>query len=211
MQPSKLLFETRFRAFDVLKFLTLKGNKMYKLYYMTGACSLATQIILCEINADFELVNKDSVDDFKKLNPVGTVPVLTEGNEIYTEGAAIILHLLEKHDNNLLPASGPERKVAIENLLFANATMQLAYSKLFFIAQAMTDSDAKLAAFESAQVINNLWSVVEQKLGNNTFLGGDQYLLQIFCCRFITHGANTSRWTLLQDQKPRSLLTRLVI
>ncbi|NKC17350.1 glutathione S-transferase [Pseudoalteromonas sp. S4498] len=149
---------------------------MYTLYYMTGACSLATQIILREINADFELVNKDSVADFKKLNPVGTVPVLVQGNETYTEGAAIILHLLENHSNKLLPESGPQRKQAIENLLFANATMHPAYSKLFFIAQSMTDSDAKLAALESAaQTINHLWSVVEQKLGDNTFLGGENY------------------------------------
>ncbi|WMN61384.1 glutathione S-transferase family protein [Pseudoalteromonas xiamenensis] len=149
---------------------------MYTLYYMTGACSLATQVVLRELGVEFKLINKDSVEDFKAINPVGAVPVLLDNGKKYTEGAAILLHLLDKHANNLFPASGDAREEAIQNLLFANATMHPAYSKLFFIGQSMTDTEVKQAALESAaQSINQLWKVVEAKLANQPFLGGNHY------------------------------------
>lgn len=149
---------------------------MYTLYYKTGACSLATQVVLREIGQEFNLINKDTIKDFQSINPVGAVPVLVDGESTLTEGVAIILHLLNKHANKLLPTSGPARQLALQNLLFANATMHPSYAKLFFLAESMTDCDAKQAAFEStATSINHLWSVVEQKLSDKPFLDGDQY------------------------------------
>jgi len=155
---------------------TFKGYIMYTLYYMTGACSLATQVVLRELEQEFTLINKDTVKDFQRINPVGTIPVLIDGDRTLTEGVAIILHLLTKHSNHLIPASGLARELALQDLLFANATMHPAYSKLFFLGQAMGDSDTKQAAFESAaSAINHLWGAVEQKLTDKPFLGGDSY------------------------------------
>jgi len=149
---------------------------MYTLYYMTGACSLATQVVLRELGQEFKLINKDSLEDFKSVNPVGVVPVLVDGEQKLTEGAAILLHLLEKHSNTLLPASGPAKQAGIEDIMFANATMHPAYGRLFFLSQTMADCDVKNNALNSAATaINQLWEVVEQQLADKPFLGGDSY------------------------------------
>lgn len=165
---------------------------MYTLYYSPGACSLATQVILHELDQAVEIKNVQQVENFKSINPVGAVPVLLDddllnadeesGDKALTEGAAIILYLLQKHENTLLPATGYEYQQGVENIMFANATMHPAYSRLFFIAQAISDENihdkkVKQAAFNAAaESISNLWQVVEQKLSmqvdGGLFLGG---------------------------------------
>ena len=110
---------------------------MYTLYYLPDACSLATQVILHELKQPVNIINRETVNDFKAINPVGSVPVLVnkadikkeEGSEphTYREGAAIIFHLLNTHSNTLMPIQGIARDRAIENIMFANATMHPAY------------------------------------------------------------------------------------
>ncbi|NQZ21786.1 MAG: glutathione S-transferase family protein [Colwellia sp.] len=147
---------------------------MYTLYYMQGACSLATQVVLHELNKTVTIIDKNNVDDFNAINPVGTVPVLVDGNNNLTEGAAIILHLLKKHENDLFPKDSGQQQKAIEDIMFANATMHPAYSKLFFIAKNISDEAAKVEAFQAAEKnINSLWQVVESKLASRAQLGSD--------------------------------------
>lgn len=147
---------------------------MYTLYYLPEACSLATQTVLLELGQTVELIDKQQVDAFDGINPVGTVPVLVDGRTSYTEGAAVLLHLLEKHPNNMMPTESAAKKQAIQNIMFANATMHPAYSRLFFVAQHVNHEETKHILFDAAaNSINHLWQVVESKLSNQTFLGGD--------------------------------------
>lgn len=147
---------------------------MYKLYYMPGACSLATQVVLRELGQEFEIFDKNKLPDFTEINPTGAVPALVENDQVLTEGAAILLHLLDKHQNQMLPQSGQGRQKAIEDIMFANATMHPAYSKLFFLSGNMEDSETKAKALDAvAQNITRLWGLVELKLGENKFLGGE--------------------------------------
>ena len=44
------------------------------------------------------------------------------------EGVAILLHLLNKHENSMLPTSGAPRQQAIQDIMFANATMLFSMS-----------------------------------------------------------------------------------
>ncbi|MBN7820064.1 glutathione S-transferase family protein [Bowmanella yangjiangensis] len=146
---------------------------MYTLYFSQGACSLATQVILRELNLPVVLVSKARLADYQQVNPLGAVPALGVDNKILTEGAAIILYLLNKHPNELLPLAGDARQQAIEDLLFANATVHPAYSKLFFIGSALPDGEAKTQALNAAaEQINKLWNRVETKLANQPYLGG---------------------------------------
>ncbi len=148
---------------------------MYTLYYSQGACSLATQVILHELDLPVEIIDKSTVENFAALNPAGTVPVLRDGDTIFNEGAAILLHILGTKENALLPSTGPDLHRGIEAIMFANATMHPAYSKLFFGAKAITDETAKQAYFETgATAINKLWAIVNDHIGAQNYLFGDQ-------------------------------------
>jgi len=87
----------------------------------------------------------------------------------------VILYLLNKHQNALLPTSGEAYERGVENIMFANATMHPAYSRLFFIAQYIADESVKQLAFEAATAaINHLWQVVENKLTTQPYLSGNK-------------------------------------
>ena len=149
---------------------------MYTLYYLPGACALATQVVLRELNQTFELIDKRTVKDFQSLNPTATIPVLVDGQQLLVEGAAIMLYLLDKHENTLLPANAPRaRQQAIENIMFANATMHPAYNRLFFAADKFNTEKERQQYWEhSARAINELWQVVALKLQSQPYLGGEQ-------------------------------------
>ena len=73
----------------------------------------------------------------------------------------------------MMPTEGLEKERAVQNILFANATMHPAYGRLFFIANNIHEDTAKQSAYQAAAgAINHLWSVVEQQLENQDFLGG---------------------------------------
>ncbi|OAJ93947.1 glutathione S-transferase family protein [Vibrio bivalvicida] len=149
---------------------------MYTLYFLPEACSLATQTVLRELEQEVALINVQSLESFSQINPVANVPVLVDGEQTLTEGAAIMLYLLEKHPSKLWPNDDPVAKqVATQNIMFANATMHPAYSKLFFAASSISEEELRQQIFDTAtSSINKLWQVVEQKLEDAPFLGGIQ-------------------------------------
>jgi glutathione S-transferase len=178
---------------------------MYTLYYFPNACSLATHVVLHELDQAVDIVDVQKQSNFTAINPIGAVPVLIDGESTMRESAAILLYLLDKHPSYLLPASGADREQAIQDILFANATMHPAYGRLFFISQHISDESAKQQAFTAAaEAINTLWQVVEQQLAGQAFLGGDRpsaadIMLAVYS-RWgvgypvtITQGSNTAR------------------
>ncbi len=147
---------------------------MYTLYYSPGACSVATQVILRELDQEVEIIDAQQHDNFKAINPIGAVPVLIDGDKALTEGAAIILHLLNKHKNSLFPENENGRQQAIQDIMFANATMHPAYGRLFFLSQHVHDKKAQQESLNSAaEAINQLWQVIEKQLVDKSFLGGN--------------------------------------
>lgn len=149
---------------------------MYTLYYSQGACSLATQVILRELGAQFTLKNKQEIPDFSKVSPVGAVPVLHNGERNIREGAAILLYLLEQHENRFLDKYGSARTTTIQNIMFANASVHPAYSKLFFLAANMPDSPIKMSVMKAAaKDVERLWDVVAEELAEREYLGGEQF------------------------------------
>ncbi|KTC66611.1 glutathione S-transferase [Legionella adelaidensis] len=83
-----------------------------KLYYTPGACSLTVRIIINELDlkTEFESVDlkkkkTDKGEDFLKINPKGSVPVLQlENGEVLTENAVILQYLADSNNaTHLLP------------------------------------------------------------------------------------------------------------
>jgi len=145
---------------------------MYTLYYSQGACSVATQVVIRELGQSVKLIDVQKIDYLKEINPVAAVPTLIDGEKPFTEGAAIMLYLLNKHPNSLFPKN--DRQQATQDIMFANATMHPAYGRLFFLTQYINDKNVKQEALNSAaKSINQLWQVIENRLAYQDFLGGN--------------------------------------
>lgn len=155
---------------------------MYKLYYSAGACSMGPHVILNELNVPFETASvslskgENRNPEFLKINPRGQIPVLIdESGAAIKEGAAIIMHLLEKHNSPMLPKSGMDRSRAIEWLMWANASLHPAYGRVFWINKNITDEKTKAAALKVAcDQIQSYWDEAEARLAQSPYLAGKE-------------------------------------
>ncbi|QIL91302.1 glutathione S-transferase [Microbulbifer sp. SH-1] len=148
---------------------------MYKLYYMPGACSRAIHALLLDLGQPVELIARESVENFREINPTNQVPVLTDGDLVLREGAAIVLHLLDKHGAPELQGTAGQRAEFTQWLMFANATLHPAYSLLFFASRGLESEDAKQEVLQKAAArLTGLWGIVEARLQNREFVCGEK-------------------------------------
>ncbi|MCK7596341.1 glutathione S-transferase family protein [Microbulbifer sp. CAU 1566] len=148
---------------------------MYKLYYMPGACSRAIHALILDLDQPVELIARDSVEDFRSINPTNQVPVLVDGDLVLREGAAIVLYLLNKHAPESLGASAAQQAEFTQWLMFANATLHPAYGLLFFASRGLESDAAKEEVLQKAAArINGLWQLVEQRLADRPVICGEK-------------------------------------
>ena len=150
-----------------------------KLYYSTGACSLAPHIVLREAGFPFDLERVNlagkklaSGGDYLEVNPKGYVPALKlDSGEILTEVAAILQYLADKApEKQLAPAAGSmERYRLIEWLTFISTELHKSFSPLF---KPNTPDETKQAARD---LIAARLNIVENQLQGRDHLTGNQF------------------------------------
>ena len=124
-----------------------------KLYYLQGACSLASHIMLHEVGADFEIELVDpaagvtaSGQNFRKINPNGYVPALEiDRDTVLSEGVAVLQYIADVNpDKAFSPAPGSIARARVQQFLnFAAAELHKSWSPLF---SATSTDDEKAAA-----------------------------------------------------------------
>ena len=152
-----------------------------KLYYLSGACSLASNIALREAGLKFELVKVDrrtkkAADglDFNEVNPKGYVPALTLDNgEVLTENVAVLQYIADRNPAaKLAPAAGTmERYRLMEWLSFINSEVHKAFSPLF---REDAPEDTKQYARKN---LATRFDYLERVLGSKSFLMGEQFTI----------------------------------
>ncbi len=154
---------------------------MYTLFYKQGACSLAVHVLLNELGQAFELKSiyaengKDKNPELLAINPRANVPTLIDEDHDFfmREGGAILTYLCDTHESSLMPNSGEARAKALQWLMFANATLHPAYSKLFGLRGKYSElniEDASKHALEADAVkaIQGLWDMIEEELNSKS-------------------------------------------
>jgi glutathione S-transferase len=160
-----------------------------KLYYMPGACSLATHILLRESGQQVELekVGRDKKTeagaDFLAINPKGYVPALRlDGGEILTENVVVHGYLADlKPDSKLAPAHGSRARLRQDELaVYITTEIHKNYSPLFNPA---TPDEVKKAQREKLQqryqLIEQLLSDGRPYLTGQNFATVDSYLFTV--------------------------------
>ena len=150
-----------------------------KLYYLAGACSLASYISLLETGLHFEAfavdrTTKKTADgrDFTSFNPKGYVPALQLDNgELLTENVAVLSYI-----GSLDPAQRLTPQVGswgffkvLEWLGYVNSEVHKNISPLF---RPTTPEDMKTILRE---MVVQRYSFLERSLGNKPFLTGDTF------------------------------------
>jgi glutathione S-transferase len=150
-----------------------------KLYYMKGACSLASYISLKEAGIGFEAAEIDHKtrkthdgEDLDTINTKGYVPILKLDNgEILTENVAVLSYIADLNPAaELAPAAGTlGRYRLLELLAYINSEIHKNFTPLF-----NTSSSEDMKNFARANLKKRLhW--LDNALGSKTFLMGDQF------------------------------------
>lgn len=153
-----------------------------KLYYMPGACSLATHIVLEWIGAPYEAVRvpRDKLKDpeFLAINPAGAVPALVEDNGwVLTQNAAILHYLADLHPGAGLTGDGTLRGRAEVNrwLSLLNADLHKAFVPIFAPGKFIADESQHDAVKASARGnVRILLERINDHLANNEWLADNR-------------------------------------
>ena len=152
-----------------------------KLYYMPGACSLASHIVLREVGETFEIEKVDTAAgrteggaDYARINPKGYVPALgLDDGEVLTEGAAILQYIADRHPEvGLVPPPGTLARTRVqEHLNFVAAELHKAFGP-FFAAEPPAGAARVAADANVARRMDHIESVLSD---GRTYLLGDAF------------------------------------
>ena len=113
---------------------------MIQLHYYPSTASMVPHILLEEIGAPYERVlvdrtqNQHKAPAYLHLNPNGLIPVLTDGELVLYETAAIVLHLCDTHPQAQLapPVGSAPRAHFYKWLAWLTNTLQAALIVYFY-------------------------------------------------------------------------------
>jgi glutathione S-transferase len=150
-----------------------------KLYYLTNACSLASNIALREAGLKFELVKVDrktkmAADglDYREVNPKGYVPALTlDDGQVLTENVAVLQYIADRNPAaKLAPAAGTlERYRLMEWLSYINSEIHKSFSPMF---RAEASDQVKDYA---RNYLPQRLDYLQRALGSRSYLMGEQF------------------------------------
>ena len=150
---------------------------MYTVYTIPGSCSSGIVALLEKLQVEYTAVKREDVPNYSEIVPTNQVPALkTPEGQIVTEGAAIALYLLEKHNSPMLPADVAEKAEFLRWLMFDYATLHPAYGKMFAVHYRLQldEKDKTNALKLLAEGAAGLWKILDAELGKKKFITGDQ-------------------------------------
>jgi glutathione S-transferase len=161
-------------------------EEIMKLYFATGACSLAPHIALHEARLDYTLEKVDlrtkqySGGDYRKINPKGSVPAVElENGEILTEAVAILQYIGDqKPDTGLVPKAGTwERYRELEWLNYVSTEIHKGTFGVLFAAGHLLTSSEGLEQLRTAMksAIQSKAAWLNEKLEGKDYLMGPTF------------------------------------
>jgi len=141
-----------------------------RLHYYPATAAMIPHLLLEEIGVPYERVFVDRAKDehkgaaYLKLNPNGTLPVLTDGDFVLYETAAIVLHLCDRHpEAGLAPPPGtPARSHFHQWLVWLTNTLQATLMVYFYPERWVREGNAAGAAEVKAKAQERVGPLLDQ-------------------------------------------------
>jgi len=149
-----------------------------KLYYTTGACSMASNIALREAGIPFEMSKVDKrtkrVDgvEFVTINPKGYVPALRlDDGQVLTENVVVLQYIADLNPAaKLAPSAGTMERYRLQEWLsFINSEVHKAFTPLF-----SSEATEETKTYARNYLAKRL-AYLEGALGDNKYVMGDQF------------------------------------
>lgn len=158
---------------------------MPKLYYSSGACSLAPHIVLEELGNPYQLelvsiaASKTRTPEYLAINPKGRVPVLvTDEGEVLTELPAICWYLAQQSSQ---PVLFPRDPLAAARLLewcnwLSGTVHAMTFGQIWRPQRFVTDEKLfpAVQAKGRADVLDH-YAMIEKRMGGRDWAAGHAY------------------------------------
>ena len=152
-----------------------------KLYYAPGTCALAVHVTLIWSEHPYELEEVDLDDaNFRKINPMGAVPALIDGDSgVLTQAHALLSYVAAKApEKGLAGGATPRDKQRFDQwLAFINGDLHPAYMPLFKPDRFTVKSDEASLADVKRSVdarLRKIFGVLDTHLETTQFMLGDR-------------------------------------
>ena len=141
-----------------------------RLHYYPSTAAMVPHIVLEEVGRPYQRVlvdrmhNAHKTPDYLKLNPNGLIPVLTDGEMVLYETAAICLHLCDTHPAaGLAPALGTaERAHFYKWLMWLTNTLQATLIIYFYPERSVLPGNTAGAAEVKTQAEAKIGAMLDQ-------------------------------------------------
>ena len=143
---------------------------MIQLHHYPATAAMIPHIVLEELGVPYERVLVDRTRNAHKepayleLNPNGLIPVLTDGNLVLYETAAIVLHLCDTHPQaKLAPELGTAARAHFYKwLMWCTNTLQTTLIAYFYPERWVDDGNAEGAAQVKARAQDKVAGLLVQ-------------------------------------------------
>ncbi|HEY0660501.1 MAG TPA: glutathione S-transferase N-terminal domain-containing protein [Lysobacter sp.] len=150
-----------------------------KLYTYPGACSTANHIVLHWATEPFEIEIIQSLEmkapEFSRLNPMGQVPVLVDGDLVLNQNAAIMTYIAERSPATRLFGDGGarDRAEAMRWLMLGVADMHAAFAPLFDVLKAPSEALQNERTIAVARTrLRRMFEIADTRLAGREWLAG---------------------------------------
>lgn len=159
---------------------------MFKFYYATGTCALATHIALEEAGAPYEAVKVDFASqaqrspEYLAVNPKGRVPALVTDSGTLTETPALLCFVAQRFpEAGLAPLSDPFALAQVQEFnLYLCATVHVAHAHGRRAARWADDPAAIEAMRRKVPVtVGECFDLIERKMLQGPWVMGDHYTI----------------------------------
>jgi glutathione S-transferase len=156
-----------------------KGKMMITVHHL-GVSQSERVVWLCEeLELPYELVRYERTSAglgpaaYKALHPMGTAPVITDGNQLLAESGAIVEYILLKYGKGRLMVGSDDPQFA--NYLFwfhfANGSMMPNEMSNLIFARLPSENDSPLAEWRKARR-DSAFALAERRLAEAPYFGG---------------------------------------
>lgn len=151
-----------------------------KLYYLPGACPLASHIALEWAGQAYELqqVSREALKQpaYLALNPLGAVPTLVDGDFILTQSAAILEYIAELNPAAKLLPETPRGRAEVRRWLgLVNADIHRTFGNVFGVQGLASTPEAQQEVIEkSSAKLQSLFALADQQLEGKEWIAGER-------------------------------------
>jgi len=113
---------------------------------------------------------------YKAMHPIGSAPVIIDGDLVLAESGAIVEYIIAKYGNGrlTLPASHPDFAQYLYWFHFANGTLQAGMGRLMMLNRLKLDSDNPILVTSKARV-DRAFDLVDARVREADYFAGKEF------------------------------------